>query len=488
VRSRTLHAALVAFVEEAAGYLAAQHAAGAELPFDVVEVSRRRGRAATLYCYRPLTSEFIGQRRDELRTLATFAPAVRALSELEGLDRYLRARGHGRVAPERRHRAEVALAAFLADVFREATDFELSSERLERAYELLESAVFAGQRQTVAVAVVHGLALESPELALGEGLSLVRSEALADPPPSAAGAPDRGDCPPLLAVLSLPAPPGDRQVCEEAAARLALLVRALRLFGETWVGAEPIGWLRVDEGDWQPLALPCGGPSRGTLAVLPDGEDELRAFCNLVIRRAPRSHELAWALSRFEMGYQRPSLVEALTDHVLALRSLLEPEGPASGHLSGRVAALCAVPEERAETAERLRYATQLEYAAATGASVGEEDVAELAFELSAHLRALLRDVLCGHLDSDLRRLADGIILAPAGSQELAETDGAVAEEEPVHEETAPAEDGPEHAPAPGEEHPTGELSEVPDGVDAVTAPVPGVAEDELDPELVGLL
>jgi hypothetical protein len=420
--------------------------------------------------------------------MATFAPAVRALAELEGLDRYLRACGHGRVAPERRHRAEVALAAFLADVFREATDFELSSERLERAYELLESAVFAGRRHTVAVAVVHGLALESPELALGEGLSLVRSEALADPPPSAAGAPDREDGPPLLAVLSLPAPPGDSRVCEEAVARLALLVRALRLFGETWIGAEPVGWLRVDDGGWQPLSLPCGGPSRGTLAVLPDGEDELRAFCNLIARRAPRSRELAWALSRFEMGCERASLVEALTDHVLALRSLLEPEGPASGHLPERVAALCSVPEERAETAERIRYATQLEYAAATGAGVGEEDLAEVAFELAAHLRALLRDVLCGHLDSDLRRLADSLILEPPGSEEPAEPEGPVeAEELAESKQPAPAQGGAQQEQETGDERPTGELSEVPDGVDAVTAPVPGVAGDELDPELVGL-
>ena len=33
-----------------------------------------------------------------------------------------------------------------------------------------------------------------------------------------------------------------------------------------------------------------------------------------------------------------------------------------------------------------------------------------LVAELSGHLRALLRDVLCGHLDPDLRGLADGIL------------------------------------------------------------------------------
>ena len=45
----------------------------------------------------------------------------------------------------------------------------------------------------------------------------------------------------------------------------------------------------------------------------------------------PRSGELAWALRRFELGCERDSRYEALTDHLLALRALLEPEGPESG-------------------------------------------------------------------------------------------------------------------------------------------------------------
>jgi hypothetical protein len=33
-----------------------------------------------------------------------------------------------------------------------------------------------------------------------------------------------------------------------------------------------------------------------------------------------------------------------------------------------------------------------------------------LADEVAGHLRAILRDVLCGHLDSDVRRLADELL------------------------------------------------------------------------------
>jgi hypothetical protein len=140
-----------------------------------------------------------------------------------------------------------------------------------------------------------------------------------------------------------------------------------------------------------------------------DQEDELRAFCSLVARRTPRSGEIAWALRRFEMGCERAIPAEALSDHLLALRGLLEPEGPASGRLGGRVAALCATEEERAALAERVAHIAALERPVITGLPV-DPAIDTLVSELAGHLRALLRDVLCGHLDADLRGLADEIL------------------------------------------------------------------------------
>ena len=45
------------------------------------------------------------------------------------------------------------------------------------------------------------------------------------------------------------------------------------------------------------------------------------------------------------------------------------------------------------------------------GAPEGTE---ALVARMSEHLRALLRDVLCGHLDPDLRTLADRLIAVPS--------------------------------------------------------------------------
>jgi hypothetical protein len=151
-------------------------------------------------------------------------------------------------------------------------------------------------------------------------------------------------------------------------------------------------------------------------------EDELRAFCNLIARRPPSSGELAWALARFEMGCERLAPFEALTDFLLALRALLEPEGPASGRLPARLSAICAKPEERAAFAERTAAAVSLEHAVITGLAAPSDESGSagagrsrpgadgLVDEISEHLRALLRDALCGHLPPDLVGFADGLL------------------------------------------------------------------------------
>src|SRR5439155_3263313 len=94
MRSVQLHSALRAFLEAAAGRLQGDLAAGAEIPF---EVDRQQSRAArggpALYCYRPLTAEFIAERRRELEALPEYEPARSAIAAFEGLNRYLAAVG-----------------------------------------------------------------------------------------------------------------------------------------------------------------------------------------------------------------------------------------------------------------------------------------------------------------------------------------------------------------------------------------------------------
>ena len=112
------------------------------------------------------------------------------------------------------------------------------------------------------------------------------------------------------------------------------------------------------------------------------------------------------------MACERTVPAEALSDDLLALRALLEPEGPASGRLPGRLAALCAVPEDRDALAERVapggraRARDHRRHRAPVAGGRRRSST-----ELAGHLRALLRDVLCGHLDADVRGLADRLLV-----------------------------------------------------------------------------
>jgi hypothetical protein len=204
-----------------------------------------------------------------------------------------------------------------------------------------------------------------------------------------------------------------------ARTRFRRLLSALRLFDAGPFALVPLAWARVDGGPWHVAPLGTASArhaSRGRARTLLSAaqEDELRAFCNLVARRTPRAGEVAWALHRYELARERGTPFDALTDDLLALRALLEPEGPESGRLAQRLAALCALPQERAALAERVARAVTLERAIVAGLAQSGSGADLLVAELAGHLRALLRDVLCGHLDSDLRTLADELLAESA--------------------------------------------------------------------------
>lgn len=416
MRHRPLHAALSAFAEEAAWLLAGDTADGAEIPFEVVE-SRGSRRDTPLYCYRPLTDAFIRDRVGVFGRLPSYPAAARALAGLDGIGDYLREQGEPRIPTDPRERADAALRVFISRVFSEATEFVMTAERLERAYAEIEGARFVGRSEAVVVVPVLGLRIASPEIALGQGLSLVGGDQL-DEAPADAVWPHGADEPAVLACLTLPGHPGAPAPLTEARLRFRRLLSALRLFDPARVALGPVAWERTGSGPWTIGDLGTGGRPYGTLEIAETAEDELRAFISLVTRRTPRAGEIAWALRRYELGCERPSLFEALTDHLLALRALLEPEGPASGRLAGRVAALCATPERRLAVTERVAHAVSLERAVIAGMAPADGGIQVLLAELTAHLRALLRDVLCGHLDSDLRSVAEDIIGQDAGTEQ----------------------------------------------------------------------
>jgi hypothetical protein len=379
------------------------------VPFELGAQSRRRGGAGTpLYTYRALTGQFISDRDASLKRLPGHAEAAKLLEHFEGLDRYLASSGGEAARAKGRTRVRAAVKALLEEVFDEQTDFELRSERVQAALERLQNSTFASAGEVSLVATLHGVTIASAELQLTKGLRIAQRDALQEVPDDATALAREGEGHLIVAYTT------EHEDVEEALhdgrAVMRDLLSALRLFGDGRVTLGALAWGRVGAGPWNALALGTGGRPHGMLVVTAEQEDELRAFCNLVSRRAPHDNDLAWALRRFELGCERPSAFEALSDNLLALRALLEPEGPASGLLAGRLAALCATPEQRVELTERMTRAIALERSLIAGTARKDASSQGLADDVANHLRSLLRDVICGHLDPDLAVIADELL------------------------------------------------------------------------------
>ncbi|HEV7528902.1 MAG TPA: hypothetical protein VGO29_08390 [Solirubrobacteraceae bacterium] len=434
MRSRQLETSLTEFFGAASAYLRAEVAAGAEVPFELGAQTARRGGAGTpLYTYRALTGDFIGERDAALKRLPGHAEVAKLLERFEGLDRYLVSAGGEAARAKGRTRVRAAIRALLEEVFDEQTDFELRPERVQAAIERLQHSTLANASELTLVATLHGVTIGSDELALAKGLRIAQGDALQEVPDEAA--PADGDLADSHLIVAYTTEHDDvGEALREARAVLRDLLSALRLFGDGRVTLGALAWARVGGAPWNPLALGAGGRPHGMLVVTAEQEDELRAFCNLVSRRAPHDNDLAWALRRFELACERPSPYEALSDNLLALRALLEPEGPASGLLAGRLAALCATAEQRGELTERTTRAIALERSLIAGTARKDGASRQLAEDVANHLRSLLRDVICGHLDPDLAVIADEL-LEPDELLHADESADALASEAPDEED-----------------------------------------------------
>lgn len=414
MRNRELHDALRAFALETAALLRDDQDRGAEIEFDLDEGARRGG--PTLYHYRPLTAKFVADRWARLRELPTCPRACAALGA--GAAAYLRINGL------RGAEAEPALQAMLERLYEDATDLSFPEERFERVYAEVERTLYERSRPATVLAPVHGLVLDVERVELGAGLALVRGGATDAPDDAlwsdpADGAGDDRREPNVLLTLTREVSPDAAPPLTEARERFRRLVTGLRLWKPGGVALSAVGWRRTGEGVWQPFEIGSAGVTRGAEWALADGEDaDLREFLAAIDRTRPTG-SVAWALSRFEMGCGRARESEALSDYLLGLRALLDPGAdPARGDLALRVAVLCAEEGQRRGVQRRVELAQALERFVMGDSpdddymdAIGADSPRTLVEGVERHLRALLRDVLCGYLEPDLRSLSDDLLL-----------------------------------------------------------------------------
>jgi len=473
MRNRALHDALRDFALEAAALLTDDLKAGAEVEFDVVDEGSSRGPA--LYRYQPRTPAFLSERWARLRELPACARACHELGA--GAAAWLRMNGL------RGEQAEPALQAMLERLYEDATSFGFPEERFGRVYGEVELTLYRDAVRARVVAPLRGAWMEAERVELGDGLALVRGDAF--DAPEEAVFPEEGDgSPALLCVLERDMPAGEPIPASEPAARFASVVTAMRLWAPGGVTLGAPGWGQADHGRWQTLPIGSGGPPREAGWLLAAGEEQaFREFFAATCGARP-PETVAWALDRFEMGCERRWEVEALSDLLLALRALLDATSDAGqAGLAPRLAALCAEEGMRRDVQRRLEAAIALErhvMGGSAGVRLDAESPRELVAEVEGHLRALLRDVLCGYLDADLKGVADDILLE-SGPESFMEIEARDLRKEPRFErEPEPAveyEPEPDYEPEPAYEPDTAELEAVTVAPEAVQHELDGVTQ-----------
>jgi hypothetical protein len=406
VRDFLLNEALKRLTADAAVRLSALVAGGEQIPFDVAEED---GPESAFYLYEPMTSRFVLEREEELRSLPAFVPARDAVDAAGAAAPYLEACGE-KVPADPRERAARMLTAFLASLWEGSTEFSLDRERLDAALARLDAEARDADDADVLIAPVVGLKMAIPNLQLPHGVRLIRADAI-EAPIEAMRSDGMGRAswePQFLAVAEQDDAPDSAAA---ALHQLHELVSVMQLFKAGGVGLGPYAFAPNGSGHWSRI------PTRST-ATRPGGyllgKEDAERLADLAVALEARPDPdgaLAWAVGRFELGCARDNAIEGLSDHLLAMRAVLDGHGPVGASLPMRASALIADEScDRIEARGRVESALELERALMNGAST--QGGPELAAWIEEGTRRMLREAALGELGTDLGAAADETLIA----------------------------------------------------------------------------
>ncbi|HEY0318192.1 MAG TPA: hypothetical protein VGC49_07845 [Solirubrobacterales bacterium] len=405
MRDFLLTEALKRLATEAATRYSTLVAEGDPIPFDV---AAENGEASAFYSYVPLTGRYVAERAEELRSLPSFAPAREAAIEAGVAASYLEARGES-VPADPRARAERMLTVFFSSLWEGSTGFSLDRERLEDALSNLDAESRDADEADVLIVPIVGLRMSTPRLQLPSGVRVVRADSI-EAPADAMRSEGMGRAawePQFLAVAEQDSDRG----AELALQQLHELISVMRLFKVGGVGLGPYAFAPTGEDHWR--RIPTGAPATrpGGYRLSESEAAELAEFARALESRPDPDNALSWAVGRFEMGCERESALEGLSDHLLALRAVLEGQGPVGASLPLRAAAMiCDDSVDRIEAREKVEDTLQLERSLMNGRTV--ERAIELAGWAEDGVRRLLRQAALGELGSDLSATADETLIA----------------------------------------------------------------------------
>jgi hypothetical protein len=396
-----LEEALRRLAVEAADLFEELLATGAEMPFDLEPSDDG---PLPMFSYAPMTGQFIERHMAELRRLEAFVE----VREIAG---------------------EESAIGFMVGLWQGKTEFEIAGDRLQGAVDAVLSTIRSDSDDATpageVIVPIVGFHMPKDQIEL-DGVRIVRADLVEDAPLDAVDAsrPGGRGKPGFLACLST----GLAEVAPAAAVAddLRRALRTLRLFRPGAVGLADHGWARRS-GGWERFGTGVSRPRQGGYRLTGNEIGDIEGFSRALAERGSRLPSLDWAASRFELGAERGSLIEALSDYLLALRGLLEGGGPARTAMSARVAALACAPHEREQGRVTVERALAIErklmsggrYRPAAGASP-----LDVIGELEELLRRLLKGLATGELGGDLRATADEVLLSDGLSATYVESPG----------------------------------------------------------------
>jgi hypothetical protein len=404
VRDFLLNESIKRLATEAATRFSTLVAMGEEIPFDVAADA---GDDSAFYSYVPMTGRYVAEHADELRALPSFAPAREAAVEAGVAVPYLEARGKS-VPADPGGRAELLLVTFFAELWEGSAGFALDRERLEAALATLDAEARDADEADVLVVPIVGLRMSMPRLQLPSGVRIVRADSI-EAPIDAMRSEGMGRAawePQYLAVAEQDPEDG----AETALQQLRELISVMRLFKGGGIGLGPYAFAPTGEGCWRRIATGAPATRPGGYRLSEAEAEELVEFGTALEARPDPDSALTWAVGRFDMGCERPSALEGLSDHLLAMRAVLEGHGPVGASLPLRAAALIEDDSmDRIEARERVEDVLGLEREMMNGRPV--LGAVELAGWAEEGVRKLLRQAALGELGNDLSTTADETLI-----------------------------------------------------------------------------
>jgi hypothetical protein len=415
VRDFLLNESIKRLATEAATRFSSMVAMGEEIPFDVAADG---GEDSAFYSYVPMTGRYVLDHAEELRSLPSFAAAREATVEAAVAAPYLEARGEA-VPADPGVRADLMLTIFFASLWEGAAGFALDRERLEAALATLDAESRDADQAEVLIVPVVGLRMSVPRLQLPHDVRIVRADSI-EAPVDAMRSEGMGRAawePQYLAVAEQDADGG----AEAALMQLRELISVMRMFKGGGIGLGPYAFAPTGEGCWRRIATGAPATRTGGYRLGEAEAEELVDFAAALEARPDPDNALTWAVGRFEMGCERPTALEGLSDHLLAMRAVLEGHGPVGASLPLRAAALIEDDSmDRLQARERIEDVLELERAMMNGLPV--ERAVELATWMEEGTRELLRQAALGDLGSDLSTTADETLIVnglEAGDAEI---------------------------------------------------------------------